>query len=141
MAWGLHWSTSGPGANDLWWTRRVADYVASMPNRSRSSWAPTCTASTGRTAAAPPIPAPRWSTPTCMDLLARTQSASVFDAAVFAPHFSYTDGQGSHHDVWYTDARSIAARVKLARDRGLGVGLWRLGREDQALWSDPVMGA
>ena len=75
-----------------------------------------------------------------MDLLARTGATPAFDTNVFAPHFSYTDSQGDHHDVWYTDARSIAARVKLARDRGLGIGLWRLGREDQALWNDPVMG-
>ena len=36
MNWGWHWSTSAPGAPDeLELCRRVADYVASMPNKQR----------------------------------------------------------------------------------------------------------
>ena len=36
MNWGWHWSTSAPGApDDMEMCRRVADYVASMPNKAR----------------------------------------------------------------------------------------------------------
>ena len=36
MNWGWHWSTSAPGApDDMEMCRRVADYVASMPNKER----------------------------------------------------------------------------------------------------------
>ena len=41
------------------------------------------------------------------------------------------------HEVWFPDAATIARRVRLARDRGLGIGFWRLGREDPAIWDDP----
>jgi hypothetical protein len=47
-----------------------------------------------------------------------------------------------HHDVWYTDSTTEANRISLAKSSGLGgVGLWRLGREDQRLWSDPLLGS
>jgi spore germination protein YaaH len=36
MNWGWHWTTSAPGApDDMELCRRVADYVAAMPNRAR----------------------------------------------------------------------------------------------------------
>jgi chitodextrinase len=140
MNWGLHWSTSGPGALDeLWWARQVADYTASMPNKSRYvlgtsmygiDW------QSGGGAAHPGTPL-EYADVTA--LLSSTGATSIFDTGAFAPHFSYTDAAGAPHDVWYTNAQSIAARVKLARDRGLGVGLWRLGREDQTVWADPAM--
>jgi spore germination protein YaaH len=56
-------------------------------------------------------------------------------------HFSYTDGAGVGHEVWYGDATTFAQRIALARDRGLGVGVWRLGSEDQRLWDLPGLAA
>jgi hypothetical protein len=29
--------------------------------------------------------------------------------------------------------------VRLAKSRGLGIGFWRLGREDQRVWDDPLL--
>jgi hypothetical protein len=142
MNWGQHWSTSAPGATgELWWTRRVADFVASMPNKGRFVLGSNMYGFDWENGGGTSHPGTALENADVMDLLARTGATPAFDADVFAPHFSYTDSQGDHHDVWYTDARSIAARLKLARDRGLGVGLWRLGREDQALWNDPAMGS
>lgn len=38
--------------------------------------------------------------------------------------------------VWYSNRRMIGDRVALARKLGLGIGFWRLGREDRAIWDD-----
>ena len=36
MAWGIHWRTSAPGAqDDIGWLRQVVSYVATMPQRGR----------------------------------------------------------------------------------------------------------
>jgi spore germination protein YaaH len=47
--------------------------------------------------------------------------------------------EGFTHRVWYLDARSVLDRLKLARAAGLAVGVWRLGTEDQSLWSSAVL--
>ena len=140
MNWGQHWSTSTPGATgELWWTRRVADFVGlhaeQVEVRAREQHVRLRLGERRRDR--PPGHGAR---------VRRRRGPPRADGARrrlrrqrVRPHFSYTDSQGDHHDVWYTDARSIAARAKLARDRGLGIGLWRLGREDQAVWNDPVL--
>jgi hypothetical protein len=38
------------------------------------------------------------------------------------------------------DARAVLDVIAIARANGLGAGLWRLGEEDQALWSSPLVG-
>jgi spore germination protein YaaH len=52
--------------------------------------------------------------------------------------FAYTR-EGVPHRVWYLDARAILDRLKLGRAHGLAVGVWRLGTEDQSLWSSAVV--
>ncbi len=49
-------------------------------------------------------------------------------------------GTGEPHRVWYMDARAILDRLAIARRYGLAAGVWRLGEEDQALWSSPLAG-
>lgn len=50
------------------------------------------------------------------------------------PHFTYTAG-GRQHEVWYEDARSIARKVELAREKNLhGVAIWRVGFETPEYW-------
>ena len=56
-----------------------------------------------------------------------------------SPTFRYTAADGTPHAVWYVDAASLNLRLELARSRGLRVGLWRLGREDPAIWSVPAL--
>ena len=141
MAWGIHWATSAPGAQDElgWWTQ-VADYVATMPRRERfvmglqlygMDWA------SGGGAA---HPATAYEYADVQSLLARTGAVPGYDAAAGAMHFSYTDAAGAPHEVWYTDAATQATRLALARARGLGgVAFWRLGREHQLLWANPLL--
>jgi spore germination protein len=63
-----------------------------------------------------------------------------WEATAQSPHFAYTDGEGAHHEVWYVDQQSLGARATLASSLGLGVGLWRLGSEDQSIWELPQLG-
>jgi spore germination protein YaaH len=48
--------------------------------------------------------------------------------------FSYTH-EGVAHRVWYMDARAVLERTAIARRYGLAAGVWRLGEEDQSLWT------
>ena len=46
------------------------------------------------------------------------------------------DGQGGEHEVWFEDARSIQAKVRLALDYGLyGIGVWNLDRPFPQGWT------
>jgi spore germination protein YaaH len=138
LDWGLHWKTSAPGPIDeLAWFTKVADYTATMPNRERFvlgmpmygiDWA-------GSGGASDPGTALEYDN--VMAESAAFGAAPEWDAASADPHFSYLDGAGVTHTVWYTDQQSIGVRVALARQLGLGVGLWHLGSEDQGVWSLP----
>jgi spore germination protein YaaH len=140
MNWGLHWAVSAPGAlDDLPWAREVADYTASMPNKSRFvlgtglygfDW-PNGGGESNRATALEHSEV--------MALAAAVHATPTLDPTAYAWHFSYRDSSGTRHDVWFGDATTVGVRLQLARSRGLGVGLWRLGSEDQRLWANPLL--
>jgi spore germination protein YaaH len=141
LDWGLHWTTSAPGGMDeMPWFKRVAEYTATLPNKNKYvlgmpmygiDWPD------GGGSANPGTPLEY---DNIMALASEYDITPEWDAEAADPHFSYTDGNGVHHDVWYTDQQSIAARVALAESLGLGVGLWHLGSEDQSVWELPGLG-
>jgi len=138
MNWGWHWTTSGPGApDDLELTRLVADYVASMPNRTRYVLGTHMYGMDWPNGGGPSNRATPLEYGEVMALIARHGAAPVLDPVSDAWTFRYADAAGVPHEVWYPDAATISRRVQLARDRGLGIGFWRLGREDQRVWEDP----
>jgi len=64
------------------------------------------------------------------------RTASGWNRAVSEPWFAYTDDAGRAHEVWYADQISVAARLRLVQQYGLGgIAVWRLGGEDPANWS------
>jgi spore germination protein YaaH len=140
MAWGIHWSTSAPGAIDaLPWVIKIADYVAARPRRDRFvmgfglygfDW------SNGGGSANPGTPLEHED---LMALVSRVGATPAVEPTAQAPMFRYIDANGSPHEVWYVDAASLNLRLEVARSRGLKVGLWRLGREDPAIWSLPAL--
>jgi len=139
MNWGLHWSTSAPGPlDDITWARKVADYTASMPNRARFVLGTNLYGFDWPGGGGPSNRATALEWSDIRALIARTGSTPRFDEPSQSWTFKYTDA-GTPHEVWYTDARSVAVRIRLARDRGLGIGLWRLGREDPGVWADPAI--
>ena len=52
-----------------------------------------------------------------------------------SPWLTYADDTGTPHIVWYEDARSLAAKVDLARRYEVGgVFIWKIGGEDPEIW-------
>ncbi|MGI6129317.1 MAG: glycosyl hydrolase family 18 protein [bacterium] len=67
-------------------------------------------------------------------LAQRTGATIRYDEQAQEPTFEYTVN-GIRHIVWFENARSFAAKLNLARELGLpGIGVWRLGLEDPAVW-------
>src|SRR5882757_7387057 len=71
---------------------------------------------------------------------ARDNDATVlFDPASNNPHFSYTEGDGTKHDVWFLDGVTAFNQIHAADPyRPAGYGLWKLGSEDPSIL--PLMG-
>jgi len=153
LAWGSHWagSVSGPLA-PLPWVRQVAAYFASLPNHTRFvlaapmyglDWAQapggaTAGAQAGQAGSATVPEATAYQYSGVAALAHATGARPLRDRSADELTFSYTRA-GISHRVWYMDARAIRDRLAAGRDRGLKVGIWRLGGEDQALWA-PVLG-
>ena len=62
--------------------------------------------------------------------LARQYGVEIqYDETAQAPFFHYTDAAGKMHEVWFEDARSVEAKLRLIAENGLqGVGFWNLMR-------------
>ncbi len=69
--------------------------------------------------------------------LARRYGAEIqYDTVAQAPWFVYTDAAGVAHEVWFEDARSIAAKFALIQEYGFrGAGYWNLNRPFPQNWS------
>ena len=68
--------------------------------------------------------------------LAVAQRAEIqFDSTARSPWFQYTAG-GVPHVVWFEDARSMSAKLRLIREYGLhGAGYWNLMRPYAQGWT------
>ena len=68
--------------------------------------------------------------------LAVQHRADIFyDETAQAPYFHYTDSGGTIHEVWFEDARSLSAKLRLIAAYGLqGTGIWNLMRPFSQLW-------
>ncbi len=141
LDWGLHWTTSGPGGMDeLPWFTRVADYTATLPNRSKFVLGMPMYGIDWPDGGGPSNPGTPLEFDNVMALASEYGITPEWEPTAADPHFSYTDSNGVQHEVWYIDQQSIAVRVALAQSLGLGVGLWHLGSEDQSIWELPGLG-
>ena len=73
-----------------------------------------------------------------MALKARVGALDGYDAVAHEPTFTYSAG-GTVHTVYYATGASIAERLGYYRSKGYGMGMWRLGREDPSIWSNPAV--
>lgn len=142
LAWGAHWEGSSPGPiAPLGAASETAAYLASLPNARRFVL--------GAPMYGLDWPAGEGSTRQAtayqyqgIVALAHAQHAPVrSDPASHELTFEYSDAAGVPHVVWSMDGAADAALLRIARAHGLAAGLWRLGQEDQGLWSSAALQA
>ncbi len=152
MAYPEHAGFSGPGPlAGVPWVTKIVDYAAArMPARRISLGVPLygeqwTALSAGETAAPAAFaqdnagpPRQQWkarATSFDRDVAPRLlQTAPVWDGAAQA--FVISDQVAGHAvTLWYEDARSLQAKLRLVRTADLaGISGWRLGQEDPAIW-------
>lgn len=68
--------------------------------------------------------------------IARQHNATInYDKTAQAPYFHYIDDDGSEHEVWFEDARSIQAKFDLIKRLNLrGIAYWKLGLNFPQNW-------
>ncbi len=72
---------------------------------------------------------------TAVALAVGTGSEIHFDERAKAPYFNYTDVSGVRHTVWFEDARSVDARLRLVREYSLaGINVRTADRLYRPLW-------
>ncbi len=141
LDWGLHWTTSAPGGMDeLPWFTKVAEYTATLPNRSKFVLGMPMYGIDWPNGGGSSNPG----TPLEFDNVSALEGelgvTPEWEPVAADPHFSYVDSSGVPHSVWYTDQQSLGIRAQLAESLGLGIGLWHLGSEDQSIWELPQLG-
>jgi spore germination protein YaaH len=140
MAWGIHWRTSAPGPiEDIAWVKAVMDYTATIPNSRRFVIGTPFYGFDWPNGGGTSNPATPLEYGDIQAIVRRTGATPRHDSASDSMTFSYQDGSGTPHEVWYTDAGTTHTRMQMARDHGFGVGFWRLGNEDQRVWDDPLL--
>jgi spore germination protein YaaH len=140
MNWGWHWTTSAPGAiDDMHYFVPVADYVATMPNKSRFMIGVGLFGIDWPNGGGPANPGTPLEYSDVIATLTRYGVTPVYDSVEAAWHGVYWDGGGVRHDVWYSDAATLSARIGIVKSHGLGLGFWKLGTEDQGLWNEPLI--
>ncbi len=69
-----------------------------------------------------------YSTQHAVDLYIKNNSTVYYDQKAASPRFQYSDQNGTLHEVWFEDPRSLRAKFNLIREYDLGgMGCWHLG--------------
>ena len=70
-----------------------------------------------------------------IELAIQYNIAIQYDETAQSPFFHYTDAAGVVHEVWFEDARSLSAKLKLIAEYGFrGAGFWNLMRPFSQTW-------
>ena len=71
-----------------------------------------------------------------MDRATDAQASITFDSDTQNPRYSYSDDDGTDHQVWFLDGVTAYNQVHAADSyKPYGYALWRLGSEDPSVWS------
>lgn len=141
LAWGAHWAGSQPGPiAPLANVAAVARYLSSLPNASRFVLGAPMYGLDWAGAGGPTDQATAYQYSGVLALQRSLGATPTRDAASGELTFSYTSPEGMAHQVWYMDARTVLDIAAIARANRLAMGVWRLGREDQALWASHAIG-
>jgi len=141
LAWGTHWAGSGPGPiASLEYVRAVVGYVASLPNASRFAIGAPMYALDWRAGEGEvPASAAASQYTDVVSLARRVGAKPRRDPASQELTFGYRGPEGAEHVVWYMDSGAVDSVLRIAEEAGLSIGLWRLGLEDQRVWSAGVV--
>ena len=70
-----------------------------------------------------------------IELAIRHNIAIQYDETAQSPFFHYPDASGTVHEVWFEDARSMSAKLRLIAEYGFkGAGFWNLMRPFPQTW-------
>jgi spore germination protein len=70
-----------------------------------------------------------------VNLAAKVGAVIQYDNISQSPYFNYYDSNGREHIVWFEDARSINAKLKLVNEFKLGgVSYWTIGQYFPQNW-------
>lgn len=70
-----------------------------------------------------------------IELAIQYSIAIQYDETSQSPFFHYTDESGTVHEVWFEDARSLSAKLRLIGEYGFqGAGFWNLMRPFSQTW-------
>ena len=70
-----------------------------------------------------------------VELAIQYNIAIQYDETAQSPFFHYTDDSGTVHEVWFEDARSMDAKLRLIAEYGFrGAGFWNLMRPFSQTW-------
>ena len=70
-----------------------------------------------------------------IELAVKYDIAIQYDETAQSPFFHYTDAGGIVHEVWFEDARSMSAKLRLIAEYGFqGGGFWNLMRPFSQTW-------
>ena len=68
-------------------------------------------------------------------LLQKTSATPQWDSVSSSPYFTYTAEDGSKHEVWHENPRSIEEKTRLVENMDLGgISTWALGLDDTSFW-------
>jgi spore germination protein len=136
LAWGAHWEGSAPGPiAPLGAASETAAYLASLPNASRFVLGAPMYGLDWAAGGGKANPATAYQYSGVVSLAHAVHAHVRSDPASHELTFGYTDAEGVAHEVWSMDSQSVLALLRIARTHGLATGVWRLGEEDQSLWS------
>lgn len=70
-----------------------------------------------------------------IELALQYRIAIQYDQTAQSPYFHYTAEDGIIHEVWFEDARSLSAKLRLIAEYGFsGGGIWNLMRPFSQIW-------
>ena len=70
-----------------------------------------------------------------IELALQNRIAIQYDETAQAPFFHYTASDGAIHEVWFEDARSMDAKLRLIAEYSFqGAGVWNLMRPFSQIW-------
>lgn len=128
MNYEFHWVGGPPGAiAPLPSTRRVLLYAASQIPAAKILNGISTTAYDWPLPDTPENRAKSWSDQEALSIAIRNGAQIRYDDGTETPWFRYRE-DGVEHEVWFEDARSLMAKLRLIREtRVRGLGIWHMG--------------